>query len=697
MLRHMNHTRTREQATGEQATGAPAVLELSVIGGFRARFAGRDLVLDSPKARAVLAYLALNAHGEQSREHLAGQLWSDSSEGHARGSLRQVARKLREAFDEVGCPALRTERARLAIAADAVRLDLHTVQSAAEAGVPHPLLLEERLSERLLAGFEALDPAFGAWLLARRQSFHNALLRALEPALDAKALAPERRRDAARALLQLDPTHEAACRVLMRLMAEAGDPGGALRIYERLWNVLDDDFDIEPSEATQALVADIKTGRIAPRPAAAPGPPAVPESVAAPADPLPAAASATLRIALLVDAFAVNGVVAEQVHLVHGFRHDLIARLVRFREWYVLEGTQAAQGDHRVRSRYRIGATAYQAGSRISMVLTLTDQDSGVVVWSERLDLSLEGWFETQQRVLRRIAIALNTHISSDRLARVAAQPDVPLEGYDSWLRCRHMLLGFNAGDWERAFAMAEEMAASVPNFAPAWCNLAQLDNVGHIIRPGIWRERGREARALGHARRAVQLDPTDFRNQMCVGWSEAMMARFAAADTHMGLALELNPDDSMLMMSLALYRAFLGEHEAARALGEQSLQHTLMPTRTHWGYEVTNAYLRGDDAQALAACDRAEDVILTLQAWRAAALHRLGRQAEAERAAARFCELVAAAWHDPHPATPERMTRWLLHLYPIRRQGDWERLRDGVAGAGLPTGSAAFGAWHAP
>jgi tetratricopeptide (TPR) repeat protein len=234
-----------------------------------------------------------------------------------------------------------------------------------------------------------------------------------------------------------------------------------------------------------------------------------------------------------------------------------------------------------------------------------------------------------------------------------------------------------------------------MPNFAPAWCNLAQLDNVAHIIQPGVWRDRTRERRALEHARRAVQLDPTDCRNQLCLGWANAMMGRFGPADTHMGLALELNPDDSMLLMSLALYRAFLGQHAQAQALGEQSLQATLVPSRTHWGYEVTNAYLRGDDEATLDACDRAEDVILTLQAWRAAALHRLGRQSEAERAAARFCEMVARAWHSELPPTPGQMVLWLLHLYPFRHAQEWERLRDGLVGAGLPTHGAMRAARH--
>ncbi|MFO1082983.1 MAG: BTAD domain-containing putative transcriptional regulator [Reyranellaceae bacterium] len=678
-------------ADGASVSVADQVLELSVLGAFSGRYRGGELKVDSPKARAILAYLALDAGSEQSRERLAGLLWSESGEANARGSLRHIILKLRRAFDEIGCGALRTKHSALALDHEAVRIDSHDVLAAAEAGSVHHLLLSEtRISERLLVGFEELDPAFGGWIQARRQAFHDALRRALEALLEKTQ--PEdaaRRRDAARALLQLDPTHESACRVLMQMYAEAGDPSGALRVYEKLWNVLDEDFDIEPSAKTQALVADIKVGRIVPRPAAqAASPP-----VATIAIPAASPRQSTLRVALFVEPFAINGVAPEQAHLVHGFRHDLIARLVRFREWYVLDNAPPEAGDGRVRSCYRIGATAYQAGNRISMVLTLADRDSGIFVWSERVDLTLDAWFETQQHVLRRIAIALNTHVSSDRLSRVVAQPDVSLEGYDSWLRCRHMLLGFNPDDWERAFTMAQEMAQGMPNFAPTWCNLAQLDNVAHIIQPGVWRDRARETRALEHARRAVQLDPTDCRNQLCLGWSYAMMGRFGPADIHMSLALELNPDDSMLLMSLALYRAFLGQHEQARLLGEQSLQATLVPSRTHWGFEVTNAYLRGDDEAALHACDHAEDVILTLQAWRAAALHRLGRQAEAERAAARFCEMVAKAWHSELPPTPAQMVLWLLHLYPFRHTQEWERLRDGVAGAGLPTQGAILAA----
>ena len=119
----------------------------------------------------------------------------------------------------------------------------------------------------------------------------------------------------------------------MRSSAEAGDTIAALRAYE-LWRLLEDEYDTEPSVPTQQLVADIKLGRVGPLAA---DPPSSARLAEAPV-PVPRLSAAPARIALLVEPFAVNGVAQGQMHLAQGFRHDLIACLVRFREWFVVDG-----------------------------------------------------------------------------------------------------------------------------------------------------------------------------------------------------------------------------------------------------------------------------------------------------------------------------------------------------------------------
>jgi hypothetical protein len=95
--------------------------------------------------------------------------------------------------------------------------------------------------------------------------------------------------------------------------------------------------------------------------------------------------------------------------------------------------------------------------------------------------------------------------------------------------------------------------------------------------------------------------------------------------------------------------------------------------------------FLCGDDAGVIEATDRANDVIKTMPAWRAAALFHLGRHEEAEREGRRFLNLVRSNWCGNQVATDALIGRWLLHAHPIRVPEHWERLRAGVHGAGIP------------
>jgi tetratricopeptide (TPR) repeat protein len=292
------------------------------------------------------------------------------------------------------------------------------------------------------------------------------------------------------------------------------------------------------------------------------------------------------------------------------------------------------------------------------------------------------------------MAVALNLQVSSARMARLAHEPDVSLPAFDRWLRSQAMIFGWRGDVWERNLALLHETVAESPHFAPAWSTLAQMDSAGHIMRPGVRRDRQKESRALEHARRAAELDGTDARSQLCLGWALAMAGRYSQAEVHMRLATDLNPLDSWVLMSSALFHCFHGQHELAEELAAQSMAMTLLPTTLHWAYQVTVRYMRGDYLGTLEACDRAEDVIRTLPAWRAAALANLGRHAEAAVSATRFLRMVRDHWFGAMPPTDQAVMGWLLHLYPIADARDWEKLRDGVAAAGLPTAGRQHGDW---
>ena len=660
-----------------------AALRMRLFGPASFSIGGRELRFKSLKLRAILGYIALNESLAETRERLVGLLWSESGEDHARASLRQNIRELRVAIDGWNHDGLHIDVREIGFQPRSIEVDVSAVINAAEASQVHPLLLERRnLADELMAGLEDLDPSFRAWLLAKRHTIRDRLLRALENALAGEPGDLGTESKLAQAILNLDPTHEDAARRLMRARAMVGDTGGALRVYKALWDLLDEDYGMEPAEATQKLVADIKTGLLEP---AAPTAPRQ-LGVTLP-EPVQTSAQQTL-LSLFVHNVALREVDASKSHLVLEFRQHLIASLIQFREWRVADAPtqiEAAGPQPGSAGRYCIEMVAYQTGEAVNMMITLKEIDSGLYVWSQNFELSLENWFAIQRHVVQRIAMGLNVHISAERLRRFSDQPAITLGIYDRWLRCQTLARTFNPQHWAGLTEEFTRIITEAPDFGPAYGGLADLHNTKHIFHPGIIRSKESELAALTCARQAVQLDSSDMRAHRCLAWSYLMARQHEQAEMHVELAYELNPNDSWTIVSVALMRAFCGRSQRAAELARLGLDLTLVPSRTHWVYQMDIQYMNRDYKAAIAAADNSLDVLWTVSAWRAAALAQLGRVNEATKEAARFIARIRANWFGTGPASDEAIMKWMLHLYPFRRREDWEHLRDGLCRASLP------------
>jgi DNA-binding SARP family transcriptional activator/TolB-like protein len=678
------------------APGTAARLAVSLVGRLTISVDGRPLELRTQKAGAVLGYLALAETKHESRERLVGLLWSRSDEEKARASLRQVVRELRSAFEETGYSGFVAERLSIHIETGQVAVDVEDIIRGAESGRVHPSLLNTpNLGERILEGMDDLDPSFRIWILAKRQTIQERLMRSLGARLVAKDVAASDKKDIATAIVNLDPTHEEACCHLMRVHAEQGDVAGALRIYKALWDLLDRDYGMEPSPATEELVANIKLGAFE-RPAGRSGMPsetggrAAPGSNGSPDLAVAAAAGNTgvaAKIRLVLRPFAMHGIGGDHIHLVQGFHQHLAASLVRFREWSVVDRAPApvARAASDLAPQYCIETTAYQAGAEINMVMVLRDDTTGIYVWSESFRLGLDNWFEAQQRIIRRIATSLNVQLSAERLMRLAGEPDVSLDVHDRWLRGQNLMMKFDPESWQRAVTIFRDAIRENPAFSPCYSSLVQMNNIEHFVHPGVFRDLGKARATLELAKTAVQLDPVDSRAHLCCGWSYALALRGAEAEPHMELACELNDNDPWTLLSCAHYSAFCGSIEQARLWAGQSLALSSAPSYLEWTYHGITRFLCGDYAGALEACDRVRDVVQILPAWRAAALFHLGQPAMAREEAQRFTNGIRSFWVGSSAPTDEAIVRWVLQAFPINVSARWKALRDGLRGAGLP------------
>ena len=303
------------------------MLQLSLFGPVSLRRDGREIRIKSVKLRAILGYIALSEPLQETRERLVGLLWSESGEAQARAVLRQVIRELRDVFVDAGSDGLHVSPHDIGFERGAIEVDVWAVIRAAEAGEVHPLLLERPcLTDDLLTGLDDLDSAFKVWVHAKRHTMCDRLLRALEKGLAEEPGDRQQESYLAEAIINLDPTHEEACRRLMRAHAAAGRTSHALRVYKSLWDLLDDDYGMEPSAATQKLVAEIKMGDYEPlvleQNAGVEAPPSLIPAMplAAPSTAITAAGKPETRVLLSLQAVDIQQVDADKAHLVIGFR-----------------------------------------------------------------------------------------------------------------------------------------------------------------------------------------------------------------------------------------------------------------------------------------------------------------------------------------------------------------------------------------
>lgn len=255
-------------------------LSISLLGTFQVSLDGRPAVgLATDKARALLAYLAVEANRPHSRSALAGLLWPDQPEDRARQSLRQALLYLRQALgeqdDREGWLEVSRETVQLN-RTGALWLDVAAFVALNETCRQHrhrhaetcqPCLRRwEEMATlyrgEFLAGFLVDDSdLFEEWTWLKREWLHRQAIEVLATL----AACAERRGDYAQAReyawqqVELEPWREEAHRALMRLLAQDGQRSAALAQYQACRRALAAELDVEPTTETQALYEQIKS------------------------------------------------------------------------------------------------------------------------------------------------------------------------------------------------------------------------------------------------------------------------------------------------------------------------------------------------------------------------------------------------------------------------------------------------------
>jgi DNA-binding SARP family transcriptional activator len=225
---------------------------LALLGEFSLWIDG-DRVSVPPHLQRLLALLSLS-NTALSRRHVSGVLWGNSTEKHARGSLRSTLWKL----GETGLTLVENTGESLRLD-PAVEVDVHRTKRLSRD------LMHGRFKEEALALLEPtllcdlLPGWYDGWVLVEREMYRQLNLHALE--LLCEQLTSQSRFGpavmAGLATVSRDPLRESGYRALMSAYLAEGNAWEAMRTYDQYASIAAQELGVGPSAQMRSLLEEL--------------------------------------------------------------------------------------------------------------------------------------------------------------------------------------------------------------------------------------------------------------------------------------------------------------------------------------------------------------------------------------------------------------------------------------------------------
>jgi DNA-binding SARP family transcriptional activator/predicted ATPase len=207
----------------------------------------------SQKTLALLAYLIVEDR-PLTRDYLAGAFWPETNQAEALGHLRRALHNLSRLLP--GCLEIDRRTARFRPDAPAV-VDLYRLAALVEQGDSDALVQAAALARApFLEGVYLADcPEMDIWIATRQERWRQQVASLLESLVETYSRQGdyERALPYAQQLVALEPWREVYHRRLMRLFAQTGRRGDALKQYERCRRALGEELALPVSAETLTL------------------------------------------------------------------------------------------------------------------------------------------------------------------------------------------------------------------------------------------------------------------------------------------------------------------------------------------------------------------------------------------------------------------------------------------------------------
>ena len=590
-------------------------LRLHFLGPFKALGSdGEPVELTSKKARALLAYLAVEHERAHARERLAGMLWSETGDERARHNLRQSLSAIRRSCGEV----IASQGDLLRLDRDLCTADVIDVEHLSRANTADELRqCLDLIQGELLEDLEPREPVYDEWLGLARARLRKVACQAADDLVRVLS-ADNRNEEAIEALerrLAMDPCCEPAHRQLMELLASVGRRSDALRQYQSCAELLKRELGAEPDSATRDLHARLR----GPEPPAQGSAPAV----------APAKDSKPRLAVLPFDNLAGD----TEAYFVDGIVEDITTALSCFHSLTVIaRGSSFAYRDRDVPERqiaddlgaqFLLRGSVRRSGQRVRVSIQLLDALASVQLWGHRFDRDFEDVFEVQDEITSTVVSTLVGKVEAARLTHARGAPTRLLDAYDLYLRGKEHHHRYTA---ESCLACIDLFGRAIdrdPDFAVAhaWlaCGLGQamvfeLDDHASLV-----------DRCQAAAERGLELDENESECHRILAQVFLTRGNLKKSLRHQERGLFLNPNDDRLVCAMGEILSFVGRHDEAEGWVRKAIQLNPYHPPRYWTHLGRALFHLGSFEQALTAFEQIARPRNDDQAYRVAASVRSG------------------------------------------------------------------------
>ncbi len=658
-------------------------LQIDLLGSFRLLGPeGRPVTLPTRKAKALLAYLAMQDGHSETRERLTGFLWGEADGKRARGNLRQTLSLIRKQLREAEAPVLLSSSEIVSLDTRFVTSDTWAFDSLRRRGDLQALSAASDLYRGdFMADVWLNEPAYEDWVAVQRTRFVELALEVLSTLLDKQFDREEFQAAGQSALriLAIDPLLESAHRRLMKIYAAQGRIGAALMQFDRCRKALMEELNIEPSDQTLKTREEILSRQSA----------KADEQVAQLPRVIKAAGN---RIAVL--SFANLSDTPSNYGFAESLADEIATELSRFRGLDVVYlGKPSTWGDDPIAIlkkasdlgiNYLVQGNVRQLGDRVRINVQLSSVESGSRRWAEKYDGELSNAFAFQDDISSRIASMVV--VRADRAALVIARKksEESLSDHEHVLRGRERAQNLTkvSSDEARAeFLRALEMNREC---IPAYYNLAWTYYNAH---EQGWLSTADQPLQLGisHASRALALDRLDGCIQATMAYGLASSRDYNKAMAHYEVALELNPNLVMIYSLFGVFLAFVGRAEDALGMFVRARALNPQPNDWHFGLQGIVEYTLKRYRQAIGSFERMDTTVNEIRAWHAASLAQLGQVEAAEELVEAYLRIAAQEMCEFPGDDPDVWQEHWWRAVPYQNSIDFDHLVNGLQKAGLP------------